>query len=350
MERKTALVAGGLGVIGRNLVNHFAALDEWDVIALSRRSPDFESRARFIPVDLLNRADCEEKLSDLRPVTHIMFAALQPRPTLSAEVEPNLTMLRNIVEVTEAAAPSLERIILNEGVKAYGVHLGPFKTPARETDPRHMPPNFYYAQEDFLRERQAGKRWSWCVLRPDVVCGFSVGSPMNLTLLIAVYAAISRELGLPLRFPGKAKAYTSLAQFTGAELHARATEWAATEPRCANQIFNITNGDYYRWEELWAAFARFFDMPLGPPQTICLATFMADKAPVWDEIVRKHKLVPHAFDNIAAWPFGDFIFGCDYDVMAGTIKARQHGFADCIDSEQMFLRLFSEFRAARIIP
>jgi hypothetical protein len=28
-------------------------------------------------------------------------------------------------------------------VKSYGVQLGPFKTPAKETDPRHMPPNFY---------------------------------------------------------------------------------------------------------------------------------------------------------------------------------------------------------------
>ncbi|MBI3694649.1 MAG: SDR family oxidoreductase [Acidobacteria bacterium] len=350
MERKMGLVVGGLGVIGRNLVDHLTKLDDWDVTAVSRRRPDFESRARFISVDLLDRRDCEEKLTGLRTVTHMMYAALQPRPTLAAEVEPNLTMLRNAVEVIEAMAPLLQRIVLTEGVKAYGVHLGPFKTPAKETDARHMPPNFYYAQEDFLRERQAGRNWTWCVLRPDVVCGFSVGSPMNLTLMIAVYAAISKELGLPFRFPGKPKAYTSLAQFTDAELHARATVWAATDPRCANEIFNVANGDYYRWEELWSAFARFFDMPLAPPQTISLATFMADKGPVWDAIVRKHNLVPHPLEQIAAWPFGDFIFGCDYDVMSSTIKARRHGFADCIDSEEMFLRLFAQFRAARIIP
>jgi len=128
-------------------------------------------------------------------------------------------MLRNLLRTLEPVALKLERVVLNEGVKAYGVHLGPFKTPAKETDARHLPPNFYYAQEDFLRVQQAGKSWTYTVLRPDVVCGFSVGSAMNLPLIIATYAAISRELGVPLRFPGKPVAYRALAQVTASLLH-----------------------------------------------------------------------------------------------------------------------------------
>jgi len=31
-------------------------------------------------------------------------------------------------------------------------------------------------------------------------------------------------------------------------------------------------------------------------------------------------------------------------------KARRHGFHEVEDSEEMFLRLFAEFRAARVIP
>ena len=31
-----------------------------------------------------------------------------------------------------------------------------------------------------------------------------------------------------------------------------------------------------------------------------LSTFMADKAPVWQRIVRKHGLAPYAFETIAA--------------------------------------------------
>ena len=45
---------------------------------------------------------------------------------------------------------SLRRVVLVTGTKYYGSHLGPFKTPARESDPRHMPPNYYFDQIDWL--------------------------------------------------------------------------------------------------------------------------------------------------------------------------------------------------------
>jgi hypothetical protein len=32
--------------------------------------------------------------------------------------------------------------------------------------------------------------------------------------------------------------------------------WAATDPRAANQAYNINNGDMFRWEEMWPALAR----------------------------------------------------------------------------------------------
>jgi hypothetical protein len=92
-----------------------------------------------------------------------------------------------------------------QGGKAYGADLGPFKTPAREDDPRLIGPNFYYDQEDLLRQRQRRKSWFWTALRAEATTGFSIGSPMNLGMSIAIYAAISRELGLPLRFPGTDK-------------------------------------------------------------------------------------------------------------------------------------------------
>ena len=48
-----ALIAGALGVVGRALVEHLENDPKWDVIGLSRRSPDFETSAKFISVDLL---------------------------------------------------------------------------------------------------------------------------------------------------------------------------------------------------------------------------------------------------------------------------------------------------------
>jgi hypothetical protein len=69
---------------------------------------------------------------------------------------------------------------------------------------------------------------------------------MILTLAIAVNASISKALGLPLSFPGKPGAYTTLYQCTDAALLAKSIEWMATETKCANQAFNITNGDLIR--------------------------------------------------------------------------------------------------------
>ena len=46
---------------------------------------------------------------------------------------------------------------------------------------------------------------------------------------------------------------------------ARATEWAATTERCANQAFNITNGYLFRSNELWPKLARMFGMDAAPP-------------------------------------------------------------------------------------
>ena len=36
--------------------------------------------------------------------------------------------------------------------------------------------------------------------------------------------------------------------------------------------------------------------------------------------------------------------------MSDTLKLRRHGFHDCVDSEEMFLRLFREFQERRLIP
>jgi hypothetical protein len=182
------------------------------------------------------------------------------------------------------------------------------------------------------------------------VCGFALGNPMNITTVIAVYAAISKELGLPLRFPGKPGAYRAIYQVTDSELLAKAMTWCATAPTAANEVFNITNTDFFRWENAWPKFAEFFDMPLGPVQTISLTQFMADKEPLWNAIVDKYGLQKIAYQDVAAWPFADYVFGCDWDVMTDTLKIRQAGFHDCVESEPMFLRMFRQFREMRVIP
>lgn len=345
-----AVVVGGLGVIGRNLIQYLECLGDWDVVGLSRRAPEFDTGAEFISVDLLDRADAEAKLSAIDDATHIFYTAFQPRPTWAEHNAPNLAMLVNSVEPIAAASPNLRHVNLIEGNKIYGSHLGPFKTPAREEDPPHMLPNFYYDQEQWLRAAQAGQDWTWSALRPHVVCGFALGNPMNLTTAIAVYAAISKELGLPLRFPGTPGAYNAVYQVNDAAILNKAMVWCATSPNAANDVFNITNGDFFRWRNLWPRLADFFGMELADPQTVTLAEIMADKGPLWDSMVDKYGLQKIAYADIVAWPFADYIFHTDYDVMTDTSKIRLAGFHELVRTEEMFLRMFQEFRDAKVIP
>lgn len=265
MSRQKALVADALGVTGRTLVNHLVSLGDWDVIGLSRRSPEFSTPATFISLDLLKRAEVESKLKGLDDVTHLFYAALQPAATFAAEVAPNLAMLANTVETVARTSRRLRKVVLIEGAKYYGAHLGPYKTPAKETDLRHMPPNYYYDQEDYLRQRAQESPWSWTALRPSCICGFAVGNPMNMATVIAVYAALCKELGLAPRFPGSAAAYHALMEMTDSTLLAKAIVWAGQNEACDGEAFNITNGDFNRWEHLWPRLADFFNLPCGSP-------------------------------------------------------------------------------------
>src|SRR4029079_4840105 len=235
---------------------------------------------------------------------HVFYAAFQPALGAAAgyasNIAPNRDMLINAVTAIDAASSVLRRVVLVTGTKYYGSHLGPYKTPARESDPRHIGPNYYFDQIDWLTAYQRGKPRDWVELRPQTLCGFAPGTPMSLAPAIAVYAAVSKELGLPLRFPGKLGAYTSIYQVTESAHFANAALWAANEPRCGGEAFNITNGDYFRWTNLWPRLCAACDMRTGDPQTISLTEHMADKAPLWRAMTAKYGLQPYAFDQLVA--------------------------------------------------
>ena len=350
--QNTAVVVGALGVIGRYIVERLTQERGWQVVGLSRREKPDRPRYRHIAVDLLDGEDAGRKLAGLAEATHVFYAAFQATPgnasNFAANTGPNRAMLVNAVSAIARAAPHLQRVVLVTGTKYYGVHLGPLKTPMRETDPRHMPPNYYFDQIDWLTDFQRGKAWDWVELRPQTLCGFAPGSPMSIVPAIAVYAAISKELGLPLRFPGKG--YDTIYQVTESTHFANAALWAATQARCSNEAFNITNGDYFRWRNLWPQIAGVFDMAAGPPQAIDLTQLMADKAPLWDKIAAKHNLTRVPYGELVAWPFADYVFGADWDIMSDVTKSRLYGFHDVVDSEAMFVRLLRRFREQRIVP
>src|SRR5258708_32547131 len=65
-------------------------------------------------------------------------------------------------------------------------------------------PDCYWAQENFLRELQRGKAWHWSILRPVLIVGETIGGAMDLVPPLGVYAAMLREQGRPLDYPGGA--------------------------------------------------------------------------------------------------------------------------------------------------
>jgi nucleoside-diphosphate-sugar epimerase len=361
MENKKILIAGASGLVGLGAVRHFARLNDWQVVAISRRAPLSIGRAGFVSVDLRDERRCRDVFGEMSDVTHLVYAALFEKPALIQgwsdrdQMETNLTMLRNLFEPLEAAAGNLRHVSLLQGTKAYGVHLGPMAIPARERNPRHRHENFYWLQEDYLRAKQSGKRWSWTILRPQLVVGEALGGNLNIIPPIGVYAALRKEAGLPLAYPGGP---SFIFEAVDTDLLARSFEWAASTPACANDIFNITNGDVFIWEEVWPIIADALGMQTGSPEPLNLQREMPKHGAEWTAIVRKYGLRSPADMNAfvgESFEFADFCFAYGADrpprpALVSTIKARQAGFHDCIDTEDMFRKWFRHYQNERLLP
>ena len=303
-----------------------------------------------IQVDLSSPDDCLAKLQHLE-ITHLFFAAYAG----SVDVHANLLLLHNVMMVIDTS-PTLQHVHLVQGTKwyGYGVLPGKFKTPALESDPRCMPPNFYYNQQDFITDKVSSSscQWTWSACRPHAVVGFSTGSAMNLSMVIAVYASICRELGLPLDFPGTEANYRAIYQMTDSSLLAKGIEWMATNPACANEPFNLTNGDFIRWEHVWPVIAKFFRVPVGIVRTTNLAQTMCtpDKKSIWQKMIAKYNLQEFDYTHLVNWDFADFVWHNGCDVMSSTSKLRQFGFFEFRDTPKMLLDVFEKMMVDRVIP
>lgn len=350
MTQKKAVIVGALGMIGRHVLQQLEASNDWSIVGISRRSPNFETRAEFISVDLEDPAAAERALGKLDDVTHVFYSALNG--SIHAEnVAGNLALVRNSVGVlAEASAQSMQRVVLTQGGKYYGCHLGKHKTPSKETDPRHLPPNFYYDQQDFVVELQRGKDWTYTLVRPEAVIGNVAGIPLNSCGFLAAYAAVCKHLDVPFHYPGPQQAFEAYNKFTDARLLGRFEAWCATAPEAANEAFNITNESGFRWGNLWPALTAYFDVQPGMVMPFSLTDFMADKAPVWDEIVAKHGLKPTPFKDMGDWVFADWNLGRTWDTILEDTKRIQAGFTEAMDSEESFLSTFDLMRRDQIIP
>lgn len=359
--RKTVLVAGASGVVGQAAVAHFAGLPDWDVVAVSRRKPQIDAQVRYthLPLDLTDAQACRTALAAMPQITHLVFAALYEKDDLVAgwrdreQMAVNLAMLRNtLAPLTETG--NLEHVSLLQGTKAYGVHIRPFPVPAKESWPRHDHENFYWLQEDHLKAEAERHGFAATIFRPQVVFGDAIGVAMNLTPVIGAYAAICKEEGRPFSFPGGP---SYLLEAIDAELMAKALSWAATAQGARGETFNITNGDVFAWQNVWPALADALGMEAGPDEPLSLAEALPHKQDAWARIAARHGLQCDSLATLIgrSHHYADFCFAhgarrAPAPVMVSTIKLRQAGFHDCIDTEVMFRNQIASLQQRRIIP
>jgi nucleoside-diphosphate-sugar epimerase len=347
---------------GYRLAQYLAETDDWEVIGVARKPPPAGARFQFLPVDLIDIDDCRSKLSGLKRVTHLFYAARYDysKKSDSSAIENNRSMLANTLESLERKAGSLKHVHLVHGTGYYGAPYSHNKTPNREDDPRSLIENFYYAQQDLIVDRQKGKRWAWSISRPQIISDYFRHISRSIPLGIAVYAAISKAIGIPLSFPGRPENYSALLQCTEASHLAKAAVWMATNEKCWNEAFNVANGDYFRWAHLWPKFAEFFGMSVGPVRYTPLSKVMPGKRQLWDSLARSHKLRKAPYDKLVLWPYVDYIFAPeydrasalapDYDRISDLTKLRKFGFHAVVDTEEMFLRFFKHFQRSRMVP
>ena len=352
MTTHTALIAGATGAAAKRLIEVLLA-QGFAVIGVSRRAPAGPAAHGYshLCADLLDHAGTMAALAGARSVTHLFYTARAPFGEGGVEdVASNAAMLRNVLQAVEAAAPGLQHVHLVEGQKWYDVRLRPPRTPTREDDPRHMPPNFYYDQEDLLRAHQQGKAWAWSACRPHFIYDFAPERPRNMVSAIGVWAAMCAEHGLPFDFPGTHAAFTALTEVTDATLLARSMVWMSTSEPARNQAYNISDGSAFRWKWLWPRLAAHFNLPQGEVRPCKLADWMKDKDAAWTRIVTRHGLQATPLSTIAAWNFADFFWGVEADNLTDTTKARLHGFHGVADTGEQMIGYLRQYREARWLP
>jgi len=357
----TVLVVGASGLVGTAAVEKFLT-DGWEVIASSRRRPEVHLDEPFqhLPVDLRDEAACRQAFGGLAKVTHVVYAAVFEKPGLIAgwteadQMATNLAMLRNVMEPLTGAATGLRHVSLLQGTKAYGVHVHPMPIPARERYPRDQHENFYWLQEDYIREASARQGWSFSIWRPQLIVGPNYGVVMNLPPIIGAYAAICREEGRPFGFPGGP---SWVWEAVDTRLVADALVWGARAPQAQGETFNLTNGEVFEWRNLWPAMAETLGVEPGPDHPTSMATFLPEKADVWDRIVDKAGLRKTRMADLLgeSHHYADFCFGYGATEpyppsFVSTVKLKQAGFCEAYDTEDTFRHWLQKLIDRKVLP
>jgi len=357
------LVAGASGVIGAATVEHFASRG-WDVVALSRRRPVLPDDVAFdhVSADLTDPAACVQAVAAMGPVTHMVYAAVAEAPGLyGGWTDPEMIALngRMFANLATPLAESGKLIWagLLQGTKAYGAHLHAMEMPAREDRPRDPHDNFYWVQEDKLRELAGRHGFGFTIFRPQIVFGGAPGAVMNPVVAIGAYAAIGRERKLPFAYPAE---HPLRWELTDAGLLAGALFWAATTPAAHGQIYNVTNGDVFVLRDAWPHIAAAYGFGPAEARLICMADFFAEpeSRAAWNRLVAQHGLVANSLDQLLGQSQAYLDLLLDAAVvkagglpqMVSAIKIRKAGFTQCCDSLESLLFWLRRMIETKLLP
>jgi nucleoside-diphosphate-sugar epimerase len=359
------LIAGASGVVGYAALKRYAAQPGATVTAVSRRAPIATFQARRLAADLADPDATKGALAEAGGVTHLVYAALHEKPGLvpgwleADQIETNQRMLANTLAALDSTSPDLRHVVLLQGTKAYGAHVRPIPIPAREDrDEERGVPNFYWRQEELLRSEAARRGFTWTILRPQIIFGEALGAAMNLIPALGVYAALLKAEGEPLHFPGGGQ---TILEAVDADLVASVIQWAGESPAARNQVFNVTNGDVFTWRGVWPAIAEALGMAAGEERPTSLAETFSGRERDWDALRQAHGLTAPSLAEFVGQGFhyADFTLAygrpAEPGALAGaalvsTVKLRQAGFGEAVDTEAMFRRLFRAFQDARLLP
>lgn len=254
------------------------------------------------------------------------------------------------------------------GGKYYQVHVMPVPYPAREEEPRRRGPvdNFYFPQEDKLASAQNGKQWTWNVIRPVGIIGAtSTPNGMNEALSIAIYFIVCQELGVEAPMLTNQRYWETAEDVSYGPLLADLTIYASTSSHCANEAFNMANGDYFIWQYMWPRLAEYFGAKASSDQKFTKpwpnegdtqieqshVDWAKDKRKIWDELCERKNLpsAKKTFD-FATWGLQDWVFQRGWSATVSINKARRFGWTGHVDSYESFIQTFEKFKKNGLIP
>ncbi|MFV2091370.1 MAG: hypothetical protein ACC642_11980, partial [Pseudomonadales bacterium] len=302
---------------------------------------------------------CRTAISEIPDVTHLVYTAVYELPGLMPgwsdphQIETNGRMFGNLLDPLLETG-RLEHVTLLQGTKAYGGAVRPMRIPARENQQRVEHPNFYWVQEDHLRDSAAAGNLSFTILRPQLIVGPNHGVVMNLVPVIGAYAAIRQAEGLPFSFPGGVDWVWEAAD---TRLVGDACLWAATTGSASGETYNLTNGEVFSFRDMWPQLARTLKVPTGPDEGFSVAEYLLARADIWTQITGEHNLQPLTLAELIgeSHHYADLCFAVGATespapVFVSTVKIRQAGFTDSYNTEESFCYWLEDLMARRVLP